>query len=100
MNATCSKLPTPRARLRGAERARRKNAAVLRSNDRETAILSGRLIAAQESERQRIARELHDNLCQKLSLLITKNGPPPPRVTWAGRNAWPRTRRRATDIKN
>ena len=69
MNATCSKLPTPRARLRGAERARRKNAAVLRSNDRETAILSGRLIAAQESERQRIARELHDNLCQKLSML-------------------------------
>ena len=69
MNATCSKLPNPRAQLRGAERARRKSAAVLRSNGRETAILSGRLIAAQESERHRIARELHDNLGQKLSLL-------------------------------
>ena len=69
MNATCARLPTPRARVRGAERARRKSAAVLRSNDREAAILLGRLIAAQESERHRIARELHDNLGQKLSLL-------------------------------
>jgi signal transduction histidine kinase len=38
------------------------------SNDRE-AVLAGRLIAAQESERHRIARDLHDNLGQKLSLL-------------------------------
>ena len=31
--------------------------------------LGGRLIEAQESERTRIARELHDDICQRLSLL-------------------------------
>jgi signal transduction histidine kinase len=69
MHTTCSTLPTPRVRLRGAERARRNSEAALRSNDRRPAILTRRLIAAQESERHRIARELHDNLGQKLSLL-------------------------------
>jgi signal transduction histidine kinase len=69
MHTTCSTLPTPRVRLRGAERARRNREAVLRSNDQEAAVLAGRLIAAQESERHRIARDLHDNLGQKLSVL-------------------------------
>jgi signal transduction histidine kinase len=69
MNTACSTFPAPRVRLPGDERARRESDAVLRSNDREAAILAGRLIAAQESERHRIARELHDNLGQKLSLL-------------------------------
>jgi signal transduction histidine kinase len=69
MNTTCSTLPTPRVRLPGAERAQRETAAVVRSRDREAAILAGRLIAAQESERHRIARELHDNVGQTLSLL-------------------------------
>src|SRR6185503_1987722 len=31
--------------------------------------LAGRLIAAQEGERHRIARELHDDLSQKLAML-------------------------------
>ncbi len=69
MNTTCSTSPTPGVRLRGAERARRTTGAVLGSNDQEAAVLAGRLIAAQESERHRIARELHDNVGQKLSLL-------------------------------
>src|SRR5688572_24474785 len=64
MNTTCSRLPTPQVRLRGAESARRKTRAVLPSNDQEAAILAGRLIAAQEQERHRIARELHDNVGQ------------------------------------
>jgi signal transduction histidine kinase len=59
-----------RVRLRGAEHQRRTSEApALRTQDREAAILAGRLIAAQETERHRIARELHDNLGQKLSLL-------------------------------
>jgi signal transduction histidine kinase len=62
-------LPTPRARFRRAERAMRNSVAMLRSNHHEAAILAGRLIAAQESERRRIARDLHDNLGQKLALL-------------------------------
>jgi len=69
MNTACSTSATPRVRPPGAERARRKGAAVRRSNDLEVALLAGRLIAAQESERHRIARDLHDNLGQKLSLL-------------------------------
>ena len=69
METTCLVLPTQQARLRGPDRALRKSEAVLHSNDREAAVLAGRLIAAQESERHRIARELHDNLGQKLSLL-------------------------------
>jgi len=31
--------------------------------------VSGQLIAAQEAERSRIARELHDDICQRLALL-------------------------------
>jgi PAS domain S-box-containing protein len=45
--------------------------------------LSGRLIEAQERERSRIARDLHDDICQRLALLsvelaqATRNGFPP-----------------------
>ena len=69
MNTACSTSATPRVRPPGAERARRKGAAVRRSNDLEVALLAGRLIAAQESEPHRIARDLQDNLGQELSLL-------------------------------
>jgi signal transduction histidine kinase len=31
--------------------------------------VGGKLIAAQEKERGRIARELHDDICQRLALL-------------------------------
>jgi signal transduction histidine kinase len=37
--------------------------------EQETQELSGRLITAQEDERARIARELHDDACQNLALL-------------------------------
>src|SRR5262245_27492695 len=54
---------------RQAEDALRRNEAALRASYLEIQNLAGRLIAAQEAERRRIARELHDDLSQKLALL-------------------------------
>jgi PAS domain S-box-containing protein len=54
---------------RQAEDALRRNEAALRGSYLEIQDLAGRLIAAQEAERRRIARELHDDLSQKLALL-------------------------------
>ena len=46
----------------------RRESALKASHDRNRD-LAGRLIDSQEAERERIARELHDNLSQKLALL-------------------------------
>ncbi len=54
---------------RRAEKALRDNKAALQATNEEIRHLGGRLIAAQEVERRRIARELHDDLSQKLALL-------------------------------
>ena len=40
-----------------------------RENEEEVRTLGTRLIEAQERERKRIARELHDDVCQKLALI-------------------------------
>lgn len=58
-----------RAGRRRAEAALQASQSALRSRDQQVQTLAGRLIAAQEQERARIARELHDDLSQKLALL-------------------------------
>jgi PAS domain S-box-containing protein len=52
-----------------AEHALRESEAALRASYQEIRDLAGRLIAAQETERKRIARELHDDLSQKVALV-------------------------------
>jgi signal transduction histidine kinase len=52
-----------------AERDLRASEHALRVSHEDTRRLAGRIIAAQEAERARIARELHDDLSQKVALL-------------------------------
>jgi signal transduction histidine kinase len=58
-----------RSRRRRAESALRVNEHALQVSQEDTRRLAGRLIAAQEIERARIARELHDDLSQKVARL-------------------------------
>jgi PAS domain S-box-containing protein len=46
----------------------------LQQSRKELRALAGRLINAEEDERKRISRELHDDLCQKLALLAFDTG--------------------------
>jgi two-component system sensor histidine kinase UhpB len=54
------------ARVRNLVRAQQREAALHRSQE-ELRNLAGRLVSAQEQERTRVARELHDGLNQKLA---------------------------------
>jgi PAS domain S-box-containing protein len=62
---------------------RKRAEAVLQESQRELRALTGRLLWAQETERRRIARELHDDLNQSLALiaveldLLAQNPPGP-----------------------
>ena len=58
-----------RARRRQAERKVRDSQAALRATYERNRALASRLLHAQENERARIARELHDDISQQMALL-------------------------------
>jgi signal transduction histidine kinase len=58
------------ARRKRAENTIRDSQAELRASYNQNRDLSARLLTAQEVERTRIARELHDDICQQTALLI------------------------------
>jgi PAS domain S-box-containing protein len=57
-----------------AEEASRESERMLRQNESDLRRLAGRLIYAQEEERSRIARELHDDLAQRLAVVAIDVG--------------------------
>jgi len=59
---------------RQAEEASRESERILRQNEDDLRKLAGRLIYAQEEERRRLARELHDDLAQRLAVFAIDVG--------------------------
>ena len=105
-SALISGLLFQRVRRRRAEGALRVTESALRVSDRELQSLAGRLITAQEAERARIARELHDDLSQKLALLSIEleqfvgDGAASDSVKMRARTASARAAEIATDVHN
>lgn len=59
---------------REAEAALRTNEAALKASHEQLQALTGRLLEAEERERRRLSRELHDDLNQKLAVLAVDLG--------------------------
>jgi signal transduction histidine kinase len=75
-----------RSRRRHAEEQLRGSESELRTSYARIRQLAGRLLSAQETERSRIARELHDDIVQKLAVLsmhLRGGGGSPPDVNEA-----------------
>ena len=74
------------AERKRVEEALLENEAGLRASHQEIQHLAGRLIAAQENERARIARDLHDDISQQLAgLSIAPQQPEEPDRRWRPR---------------
>ncbi len=57
-----------------AEEALRKSESALRKSQDNLRFLAGRLLSVQEEERRRLARDMHDDLAQRLALLAIEAG--------------------------
>src|SRR5262249_5552797 len=76
-----------------------RTASALRTSSEQIQDLAGRLITSQEEERTRIARELHDDVSQRLSALaITLSGLKQWLPEGAGHDEWARLRRRTAEL--
>jgi signal transduction histidine kinase len=64
-----TELTTANQQLKRALDERQRSEADLRKSEKELRLLSSQLLTAQENERQRVARELHDSVSQSLSAL-------------------------------
>ena len=98
-----------RVRRRRVESALRDSEAALRKSYEETQDLAGRLITAQEAERSRIGRDLHDDVCQRLAVLAMmlsglkhrlRGSTPQPDVDEVVTTLQERTSTLATDVRN
>jgi PAS domain S-box-containing protein len=57
-----------------SEEALREREAALQRNQKDLQDLTGKLLTAQEAERRRLAREMHDDLTQRLAVLAIEAG--------------------------
>jgi PAS domain S-box-containing protein len=81
---------------RQVENALRKNDAALRESQSELRLLAGKLLSAQEEERSALARELHDDLSQRLAALAMETA-----MLEADCRTFPEaTRKRLRDLKD